>query len=828
MKTRVATRIILTLFIPVFFLLILGSWSWWVSNNTRIGMLDVRHVRLDAAVLALRMQQNVIQIQQWLTDISATQGKDGLDDGYKQAEENYQAFLVSLTEMKHLLSKGSTANDSTLQALRERIDPFYAMGKRMAAAYIDEGTPSGNRLMTSFDKESTALQEVLLPFVEEQKKAVFVYMDLSIDMITFLKIGVLVILSATLTLSVLGGWLIVHSILLQLGGEPLQIGLFLERLAEGNLNVKITKSHAKPIGLMASGVHLQQGLLNTVRAIMIQSDISLAVTQELIAVRENLSVDAANSLALADEVLTDNSVLHNDTNSVNAKALEASHDVETAAKAVKQMEENVRSIAASATHASQNMTAVAASAAVMSNNATLVNQSISMVDGSINVVAAAVEEMTTSLSDIQNRCQQAARESAQVASRVAANQGVMQDLETSIQEIRRMVSIIKNIADKTTLLALNAAIEAAGAGKAGAGFAVVANEVKDLANKTNDATRLIASLIEQTRKNSQRVTESFLRMSDNIGTINQHNQEIAQAVAEQSQTVGEIAHSMERVRTATHNVTKQANEIESSTLEVTQLVQEGAKSTQMIAQEVIEASNHAAKATYCSSGALFKTEEVSGLSANVLFNAAQVQKKTLQMLYLASYANGSAHHTGQLAEVILESSDSLRQSIAHFKIEDSFVELTQLKTAHLAWLGKLENVVWGKEVLRTKDIADHQACVLGQWYNQQKQGPLSQLPIFAQLGETHIRIHALAQEVITMVQQSSDHIQTAKPQESGSFQNYTIETNQETVTQQQQRLRREALIKVKQFNHLRKELFSQMDQLFLSEQTVDIRSQTSH
>ncbi|MBF0339353.1 MAG: CZB domain-containing protein [Magnetococcales bacterium] len=813
MKAKVATRIALALAIPVCFLLILGGWSWWVSDTTRDGMLDVRHRRLDAAVLALRMQQNVIQIQQWLTDISATRGQDGLDDGYKQAEENYQAFLSGLSDMARLL-RGNALADEILRKLRERVDAFYAMGKIMAAAYIDEGASGGNRYMENFDKESSAMQEVLLPFVEEQKNAVFNHMELAIDRISLLRSGLLGLMGIALLISVAGVWYIARSILRQLGGEPQNIADFLDRLAKGELTARVDNPHGKPEGLMASVLDLQQGLLHTVRMITIQSDTNVAVTRELITVRQNLSGDAANSLTLARAVLEENSALHNDTNGVSCKAIEASLDVETSARAVKKMEENIRAMAMGAANASANMTSVAASAEEMSRNVTMVNQSIAMVDDSVNVVAAAIEEMTASLAGVQNHCQRAARESTQVRQRVTANQGVMQDLESSIQEIQKMVSTIKNIADKTTLLALNAAIEAAGAGEAGVGFAVVANEVKDLAKKTNDATRMIASLIEKTRKNSQRVTESFQQMSDSVGTIDQNNQEINQAVTEQNQAVGEIARSMAMVRSATGNVTRQANEIASSALDVSQLVQEGAKSTAMIASEVEQASSHAAEATHCSSGALFKTEEVRQLSGNVLANAALVQKKTLQLLHLASFANGSAHHTGQLAEVIKESSDTLRQSVAHLKIGNSFVDLTHLKAVHLAWLGTLENVVWGKEVMRAEEVTDHHACALGQWYDQQKDNPLSRLPMFAQLGTTHARIHALAREVIVLLQQGGGIV----PEHTSNSLNYTDMTTdqpKETGAQQYQRMRDEALGKVEQFNELRKELFAQLDQLFL-------------
>ncbi len=814
MRVRVATRIALSLSIPVLFLLFLGGWSWWVSSTTREGMLDVRNRRLDTAVLALRMQQQVLQIQQFLSDISATRGQDGLDDGYKLAEENYQAFLSGLKDMERLMAENSELNGVLLK-LRERVDAYYAMGKTMAAAYVAEGAPGGNRFMERFDKEAAAMHEVLVPFVDEQKSVVFHHMELSIERISHLRSGLMILMVLALIISVAGVWFIAQSILQQLGGEPHTIAAFLDRLAKGDMTAQLDNTNGKPGGLIASVLALQKKLLHTVRMISIQSDTNVAVTRELVAVRKNLSSDAANSLSLASEVLEENSALHSETNGVSCKAIEASQDMESSAQAVKKMEENIHAMALCAANTRDNMTSVASSAEEMSRNVSLVNQSIALVDDSVSVVATAIEELTSSLSEVQNRCRRAAMESSQMRQGVVTNQVVMHDLESSIEEIQKMVSTIKNIADKTNLLALNAAIEAAGAGEAGIGFAVVANEVKDLARKTNDATSLIASMIEKTRNNSQRVTESFQNMSESVGTIDQNTQEINQTVSEQNQAVAEIARSMASVRTATFNVARQAEEIATSTQQVSQLVQEGAKSTVMIAEEVEQASQHAAEANYCSSGALFKTEEVRVLSSNVLINAAQVQKKTLQLLHLASYANGSAHHTGQLAEVIKESADTLQQSVAYLKIGDSFVDLTHLKAVHLAWLGTLENVIWGKEVMRVEEVADHHACALGKWYDQQKGSSLSQLPIFAQLGDTHARVHALAREVIALLQQGGgfnmEHIIKEE-----TYIDLTIEQTEDSGAKKFQLLRDKAVVKLEQFNELRKELFEQLDHMFLS------------
>jgi hypothetical protein len=114
---------------------------------------------------AKEMQRNVVQVQQFLSDILATRTLDGLDDGFKQAEANREAFTAALEEIQaHDVTHKSADERRELAQVGKDFDNYYALGVSMAKAYVAEGPEGGNKLMGDFDKASEALQKSLTPF----------------------------------------------------------------------------------------------------------------------------------------------------------------------------------------------------------------------------------------------------------------------------------------------------------------------------------------------------------------------------------------------------------------------------------------------------------------------------------------------------------------------------------------------------------------------------------------------------------------------------------------------------------------------------------------
>ncbi len=214
-----------------------------------------------------------------------------------------------------------------------------------------------------------------------------------------------------------------------------------------------------------------------------------------------------------------------------------------------------------------------------------ISHSTKEITSSFASVSSAVVELSDSVSAVNERVGQAASITESASQKAVSTNRAVVNLDGSSQKIEEIIMVIQNIAQQTNLLALNAAIEAARAGESGRGFAIVASEVKNLANQTSSATDQIRSLIE---KMQQETGSTVLTIKDVVSTIAEVN-DISQAIATDVQ---QQRSAVEDIRSLSESVAEMAVKIDQTVELAIESVNSGIRQSSLIAAQRIDSTSH--------------------------------------------------------------------------------------------------------------------------------------------------------------------------------------------------------------------------------------------
>jgi methyl-accepting chemotaxis protein len=224
-------------------------------------------------------------------------------------------------------------------------------------------------------------------------------------------------------------------------------------------------------------------------------------------------------------------------------------------------------------------------------------------------VAYAIDGVTSAVEDVTNNAQKASIAANEGANDVEKGRQVVSEIVSSINELNSEITnsmdvignvksnsenigsvldVIKSIAEQTNLLALNAAIEAARAGEQGRGFAVVADEVRSLAQKTQDSTAEIENLISTLQQGSDNAVKSMDQNAESIASLVAKTGMATDSLNAISESVNAITDMNSLIAVAAEQQSNVVQEINTNVNNIHQMSEQSAQSS----QELLETSSH--------------------------------------------------------------------------------------------------------------------------------------------------------------------------------------------------------------------------------------------
>ena len=459
----------------------------------------------------------------------------GDPESLKEAAEHHRLAGQQLDEIARMLP----AEAQTLAGVRAHLDAFHDTGKRMADAYISGGREAGNLIMkeagSGFDAQSEKLQDSFAVLFDRLESESEALKTRMIEVESRDRLILMVSFIVVLCVVLAGLVMFALRVMRMLGGEPAYAVAVSRRIAEGDLATPVSVD-VPGDNLLSAMQSMQTALATTVNQVMQDADRVSGAASSLVQVSEQV-----------------------------AQASHAqSESASSMAAAIEEMTVGIGHVADNAHEAH--------AAAQQSGQLTLQSEG----------------DVQQTIADMQA-----------IADTVMNSANLIRNLDDHSRQIAAIVNVIQEIADQTNLLALNAAIEAARAGEQGRGFAVVADEVRKLAERTSNSTHEIAGMIGKIQSGTR---DAVASMEAGVGLVDRGRAAADKAGGSMGRVhgeassvlsaVGNISEGLREQSAATQDIARNVERIAQMSETNSQAAHQGALSAQQLRDLAVSLHHH--------------------------------------------------------------------------------------------------------------------------------------------------------------------------------------------------------------------------------------------